>query len=132
MSQETIFSKVKGTSFHRPPFAFMQIGDALDWKRAPDNQYDANAIELWWQGQMIGHIAKEIAADLAPKLDDNTLQLAVTITDLTGGQQVELIPGATKTKHRGINIQLVIQYTDLSALAFPSEPTPDFTDLLFN
>ncbi len=37
--------------------------------REPENQYDSNAIRAEIQGQQVGYVAKEIAADMAPRMD---------------------------------------------------------------
>jgi len=38
--------------------------------RAPENEYDTNAIEVHYNGSNLGFIAKEVAATLAPIMDD--------------------------------------------------------------
>ncbi len=38
-------------------------------KRNPVNQYDSNAIEVHVDGNMVGHIPKDIAARIAPIMD---------------------------------------------------------------
>lgn len=63
-----------GNSFTKPEgksaFSTLANGDPLVLVRNPDNPYDANAIEVHTpSGIMVGHINKEIAADLAPILD---------------------------------------------------------------
>lgn len=44
----------------------------VELRRNPQNKYDSNAIEVHADGKMIGHIPKETAARLAPKLDGGT------------------------------------------------------------
>ena len=63
-----------GNQFTKPDgkarFAELDRGHAVKLVRAPDNQYDANAIEVHTpDGIMLGHVNKEVAADLAPILD---------------------------------------------------------------
>lgn len=41
----------------------------LELRRDPDNQYDGNAVQVRYMGYMLGHLAKEIAARIAPLLD---------------------------------------------------------------
>ncbi len=46
------------------------LGDRLVLVRAPDNAHDANAVEVWWRNDIrIGHLPRELAADMAPLLD---------------------------------------------------------------
>lgn len=44
--------------------------------RNPDNKYDSNAIEVYANGKMLGHLSKEVAAQFAPKLDAGEMFLA--------------------------------------------------------
>lgn len=41
----------------------------LTLKRNPDNKYDSNAIEVRYEGSMLGHVPAVIAAALAPVMD---------------------------------------------------------------
>jgi hypothetical protein len=53
------------------------LGDRLVLIRAPDNQHDANAIEVWWRNAIrIGHLPRELAAEMAPLLDAGALARA--------------------------------------------------------
>lgn len=47
------------------------VGDRIQFVRNPDNQYDKNAIEVWFKnGQhMLGHIPATLAKKLAPEMD---------------------------------------------------------------
>lgn len=42
----------------------------LDLVRNPKNQYDKNAVEVRYNGDMLGHLSKDVAARIAPKLDN--------------------------------------------------------------
>lgn len=45
-------------------------GDRLGLVRRPDNAADTHAVELWWRdGHMLGHLPRDLAAELAPRLD---------------------------------------------------------------
>lgn len=47
--------------------------------RSPENQYDKNACEVWVDGKMIGHLSKELAATVAPRLDlDANYEMNIT------------------------------------------------------
>lgn len=37
--------------------------------RNPENPYDSNAVEVRYTGHMLGHLAKDVAARIAPLLD---------------------------------------------------------------
>lgn len=57
---------------------FVAAGDQAFLVREPGNRYDANAIGILIQGgYKIGYVPKEIAADLAPLLDQSMPQKAV-------------------------------------------------------
>ena len=47
-------------------------GDDIQLVRRPDNPYDENAVEVWCSNgrHQCGHLPREIAADIAPLLDD--------------------------------------------------------------
>lgn len=45
-------------------------GDRLALVRTPDNEADANAVEIWWRNEhQLGHLPRGVAAELAPRLD---------------------------------------------------------------
>lgn len=48
-------------------------GVPVDLVRNPGNQYDSNAVEVRLNGVMLGHLAREVAAVVAPNLDDGAL-----------------------------------------------------------
>lgn len=115
--KETLFSKVKGTSFYNVPWMEMQSGDQLQARREPHNKYDTNAIALYFQGIQIGHIDKDVAAELAPLLDSKSATLTVFIEELTGGDtQLDFFSenGSVKEKkkQRGCNIRLELSFND--------------------
>ena len=43
--------------------------------REPENKFDINAIALFWNGECVGYIPKDIAVILAPIIDENDLDL---------------------------------------------------------
>lgn len=55
-----------------PGFLAQDESVAVVLKRDPENQYDSNAVEVHVPAldQMVGHLSREIAARLAPKLDE--------------------------------------------------------------
>jgi hypothetical protein len=44
--------------------------DNISLIRDPNNEWDANAIRVYYKTEMLGHVPREIAARLAPELDD--------------------------------------------------------------
>ncbi|HEX5780596.1 MAG TPA: HIRAN domain-containing protein [Solirubrobacteraceae bacterium] len=53
---------------HRPE-APAEPGQALELRRDPGNEHDANAIEVLAGGEVVGFVPRELAAELAPELD---------------------------------------------------------------
>ncbi len=41
----------------------------VDLVRNPENKYDSNAIEVRNSGRMLGHLPRDVAAELAPLID---------------------------------------------------------------
>lgn len=44
----------------------------LTLKREPHNEYDPNAIGVWWDAHKLGHLNRVIAFRMAPELDAGT------------------------------------------------------------
>lgn len=53
----------------------------LQLEREPENQYDIYAIKVLYENQHIGYIEKDVAAFLAPEMDEGT-EFSCTVTDL--------------------------------------------------
>lgn len=47
--------------------------------RNPGNKYDSNAIEVRLDNRMLGHLPKEVAARIAPKIDSGEVKYLATI-----------------------------------------------------
>lgn len=47
----------------------MKPGDGLELRRAPENPYDKRAVEVWWQGNMLGHLPRLDNAAVSQMLD---------------------------------------------------------------
>ena len=47
----------------------MKPGDGLELRRAPKNPYDQRAVEVWWQGNMLGHLPRLDNAAVSQMLD---------------------------------------------------------------
>ncbi len=50
----------------------MQVGDALDLLREPDNPHDANAVRVEWRGRKLGYVPRRQNAALAWGLQRGT------------------------------------------------------------
>lgn len=68
----------------------LPIGTTFTLERDPENQYDANAIKVLYEGietggapEFVGFVAKEVAEELAPLLDSGYTATA-TIIDFLG------------------------------------------------
>lgn len=64
-------SPLAGFQFYagRDVWADMQVGDALDLVREPDNAHDAHAVRVLWRGQMLGYVPRRDNAHVARQLD---------------------------------------------------------------
>ena len=64
---------VAGFRHHQAPTLFDQLrpGDMLILKREPDNPYDRHAIQVLWQGQLLGYVPRRNNQALAWAMDQN-------------------------------------------------------------
>lgn len=46
------------------------IGDPITLRREPDNPHDPNAIAMYYQGEKLGYVPRNLARIVAPRLDD--------------------------------------------------------------
>ena len=77
------------------PFA----GDRLSLIRRPENQYDGNAIEVWWRnGLHLGHVPRGCAEWLAPELDAGRAIRAYVLRPLASGMEAILLGTALETR----------------------------------
>jgi single-stranded-DNA-specific exonuclease len=88
-------SKIAGVSFEgrQDTVAGLRLGAELELRREPQNQYDPNAIAIYYGVLPLGYIKKGIAKHIAPLIDAGERYKA-NIASLTGGD----------AKHRGVNI----------------------------
>ena len=63
------------------------IGDPLTLVHEPTNQWDANAIKVFWREQWIGYIPKDMAALIAAEVPEATAGLEAVVTGLTTTSQ---------------------------------------------
>ena len=108
---ETLYSKIKGTTFYKIPWDSIQPGEKLTVIRDKYNKYDSNAIALYYRTAQLGHISKELAEQFAIALDNRTASMDVYVTEITGGEcQFDMITQAAKKKQYGINIKIVVTH----------------------
>ena len=84
---DSFYSKLVGVTFEgrQDVIPTLVVGEELVMRREPDNPHDANAIRVWTQdGRDVGHIRKEIAADIAPLIDAG-VDYRCIVTAVTGG-----------------------------------------------
>ena len=59
------------------------IGDPLLLRHEPDNQWDTNAVKVFWQEQWIGYIPKDMAELIVAEVPDVATGLAAVVTGLS-------------------------------------------------
>jgi hypothetical protein len=59
------------------------IGDQVLLRHEPDNQWDPNAIKVFWNEQWIGYIPKDMAALIAREVPEAGIGLDAVVTGLT-------------------------------------------------
>jgi HIRAN domain len=114
----SIHTKIRGVTKENPDRTKRQriirtcckTGDALLLVREPNNPFDSNAIQVrrllefpenvqqrHRLGEQIGYISRELAEDLAPRMDKEGFILFAWIMEVTGGEHGESL---------GVNIQI--------------------------
>lgn len=88
-----LHTKIAGVAFEgRAQYVRkIKVGQILRLRRNKDNPYDSNAIEVInTYSNMLGFIPKDIAAQLAPKIDEGCLYIAkvLSVTDNYIGEKV--------------------------------------------
>ena len=63
------------------------IGDPLLLWHEPDNEWDPNAVKVFWQGQWIGYIPKDMAALIVAEVPEVATELEAVVTGLTTTSQ---------------------------------------------
>ncbi len=105
-------SKIVGVSFEgrQDTIAGLRVGSELTLQRQPENQFDPNALAVYYGTLPLGFVRKEIAKHLAPLIDDGARYRA-RVESLTGGGE----------KNRGVNIYM---WRDAEASLRSSGPSP--------
>jgi hypothetical protein len=133
----TIHTKIRGVTKYTPDGTDRQSvikhccssGDALYLTREPNNPSDRNAIQVYRivysdvpdkpkLAEQLGYLSRELAEELAPKMDERGSVLMAKITEVTGGEDY---------KSFGVNIE-VEEYkpahakTDRTVSSIPAVP----------
>jgi hypothetical protein len=112
----SIHTKIRGVTKENPDGTnrqqiinqYCRRGDALFLVREPNNPVDPNAIQVrrivygvtedkHRLGEQIGYVSRELAEDLAPKMDHEGFVLMAWIMNVAGGED---------NKSLGVNIQI--------------------------
>ena len=112
----SIHTKIRGVTKENPDGAnrqqiikqYCRRGDALFLVREPNNPFDPNAIQVrrivygvtedkHRLGEQIGYVSRDLAEDLAPKMDHEGFVLMAWIMNVAGGED---------NKSLGVNIQI--------------------------
>lgn len=98
MDNFSFFTKVAGVTFeNRQSYVRMCYqGQKLELVRDKYNAYDRNAIAVYAGNNQVGFISKELAADLAPRIDNGTVYECYVESVTGGGDKVY-----------GLNIKLI-------------------------
>lgn len=86
---DSFHTKLVGVTFEgrQDVVSSLEPGTPLRLERQPDNPHDPNACALFApDGRQAGFFNRRLAAALAPLIDDG-LELDVTVTDVTGGEE---------------------------------------------
>lgn len=83
---DTINTKVAGVTFNGIQSVLPKLHNGMDLRfvREPKNQYDRNAVGVWCGGRKIGHLSADLAANIAPLMDNGT-RVDGKISEITGG-----------------------------------------------
>ena len=74
-------ASVAGAGFHHTIGDAAAPGRALELRRDPANEHDANAIEVLAGGDLIGFVPRELAQELAPQLDAGCPWAAISLRE---------------------------------------------------
>ena len=111
---------VAGFRHHQAPTLFDQLrpGDTLILKREPDNPYDRHAIQVLWQGQLLGYVPRRNNQALAWALDQNPQLSDPQLSDpQLSDPQLSDQHNAERNFHR--NFQISARISALHARARP-------------
>lgn len=77
----TFKTKIAGLNFRpreiKAEVANLKEGDAVDLVRDPSNTADPNAIKIMANGAWLGYVSREVAAQLAPMMDNEATRAVI-------------------------------------------------------
>ena len=88
ISTRSIETKVVGVTFEnrQKVVALLTEREQVYLIREPDNAFDSNAVMVVrWDHQQFGYLNRELAKDLAPRMDRYGRFIKGTVSRLTGG-----------------------------------------------
>jgi hypothetical protein len=74
-------ASVAGAGLHHEIGDAAAPGRALELRRDPGTEHDANAIEVLAGGELIGFVPRELAEELAPQLDAGRPRSAISLRE---------------------------------------------------
>ncbi len=91
------FSKLVGVKFSemQANIALCKPGDKLTMIREPDNPFDPNAIKVYKDKMPLGYINRDLASQLAPRIDNGNKYMCI----------IQAVTGGGKKLH-GVNIMI--------------------------
>jgi len=97
--ERALFIPVVGVQYHVSPTTRQKIADAgvlkVDLVREPENQFDPNAVKVILlehiPGLHIGYLPKDIAAVLAPQVDEGRIWLEASVLKKLEGNSGQLV-----------------------------------------
>ena len=84
---DDFYSKIAGVTFDNRQryIPGLRAGQELEYRRDRYNPYDSNAVGLYdAYGNQIGFLSKEVASQVAPKMDAGK-RYRITVSQVTGG-----------------------------------------------
>ena len=86
MRHDTYIAGVKFRKGAREHLDKLEPGEALDFRREPENKFDKNAIAVWHGEQQLGYVPPDLAGDIAKLIDGGQTPRLV----LTGGTRIAI------------------------------------------
>lgn len=108
-------SPLAGSQFHALPDVVSQIrvGDALTLKRESDNPFDRNAIQVLWQGHLLGFV---------PRRENKAVARAMDRGERLDARVVALRPDETPWRRLRFEISLPLDHTPISSNSYAPSP----------
>lgn len=116
--KKPIFSKLVGVKFPeiQANITLCTTGDQLTMEREPDNPFDPNAIRVYKSTIPLGYINRDLASQLAPRIDDGVEYVCIIQTVTGGGEKLH-----------GVNI--MIDTLEPQEVVTADQPTRDEYEL---